>query len=110
MLIREATIRDSAEISVLIQSLAKKYIACEFSSDGAQILLASMEPEAIERCFESEFKYHVAVEGDILAGVVGVRENKHLCLATITFAVSDNSPPSVSPTSFFRPTRPTSLC
>ena len=78
MLIREATIRDAAEISALIRPLAEKYITCKFSPVGTQCLLTSMEPVAIERYFKFGFKYHVAVEDDVLAGVVGVRENKHV--------------------------------
>lgn len=78
MLIREATIDDTADISDLIRPLVEKYIACEFSPQGARNLLASMEPDAIEGYFKSGFKYHVAVEDDVLAGVVGVRENKHV--------------------------------
>ena len=78
MLIREATIQDAAEISVLIRRLSEKYVACDFSPEGARNLLASMEPEAIEQCFTSGYEYHIAVEDDALAGVVGVYENKHL--------------------------------
>jgi GNAT superfamily N-acetyltransferase len=78
MFIREAAIEDSANISDLIRPLAEKYIACEFSPDGARNLLVSMETDAIERYFKSGFKYHVAVEDDVLAGVVGIRENKHV--------------------------------
>lgn len=78
MLIREATIEDTADISHLMRPLAEKYIACEFSPEGARNLLVSMETDAIEGYFKSGFKYHVAVEDDVLAGVVGIRENKHV--------------------------------
>ena len=78
MLIREATICDAAEISVLIRPLAEKYIACDFSPDGAQNLLTSMETKAIEGYFKSGFRYHVAEEHNVLAGVVGVRDSRHL--------------------------------
>jgi GNAT superfamily N-acetyltransferase len=78
MLIRRATIDDASDISGLIRPLAEKYIAGDFSPEGAQHLLASMEPDAIERYLESLFAYHVALAGEQLAGVVGIRDNRHV--------------------------------
>ena len=89
MLIREATIGDAADISDLIRPLAEKYIACEFSPEGAACLLASMQPGAIEEYFKSGFEYHMALADDVLAGVVGVRENKHLYHLFVADAFGD---------------------
>ena len=47
MVIRLATVEDARAISDLIRPLAERYIAHEFSPEGARNLLASMEPEAI---------------------------------------------------------------
>jgi GNAT superfamily N-acetyltransferase len=78
MHVRRATIRDAARISELIRPLAERYIAHEFSPEGAANLLASMETEAICGYFESGYEYHVAEEEGELVGVVGVRDNSHL--------------------------------
>ena len=78
MLIRLADNDDAPAISDLIKPLAEEYIANEFSPEGVRNLLSSMEPEAIEGYFRSGYRYHVAEDDGRLAGVVGVRDNKHL--------------------------------
>jgi len=78
MQIRRATIEDAAAISDLIRPLAERYIANEFSPEGAANLLASMEADAIEGYLASGYEYHVAEEDGMLVGVVGVRDNSHL--------------------------------
>jgi GNAT superfamily N-acetyltransferase len=78
MRIRQATIDDSAAISDLIRPLAEKYIAREFSPEGARYLPASMEPAAIKGYLESGYQYHVAEQDGVIAGAVAVRENKHV--------------------------------
>jgi len=78
MRIREATLKDIPAISELIRPLVEKYIAYEFSPEAARNLLLSMEPEAIREYFKSGYKYHVAEENGVLAGVVAVRDNVHL--------------------------------
>ena len=76
--IREATVDDAAAISGLIRPLAEKFIAVDFSPAGARNLLASMEPDAVAGYFELGYKYHVAEQDGVLAGVVAVRDNSHL--------------------------------
>jgi GNAT superfamily N-acetyltransferase len=78
MLIRLADIDDAVAISHLITPLAKTHIAHEFSPEGATNLLSSMTVEAIEEYLGSGYRYHVALDGGRLVGVVGVRDNKHL--------------------------------
>ncbi len=78
MVIRLATVDDARAISALIRPLAEKYIAHALSSEGAQNLLASIEPDAIAGYLNSGYRYHVAEESGRLAGVVAVRDNKHL--------------------------------
>jgi GNAT superfamily N-acetyltransferase len=78
MRIREAKVNDIPAISDLIRPLVKKYIACEFSAEGAHNLLLSIDPDAIRGYFEVGYQYHVAEENGVLAGVVAVRDNRHL--------------------------------
>lgn len=78
MQIREATIEDARAISDLIRPLAERYIAHGFSPEGAAILLASMDADAIEGYLASGYEYHLAEENGVLVGVVGVRDNSHL--------------------------------
>jgi GNAT superfamily N-acetyltransferase len=78
MRIREAQVNDIPAISELIRPLVEKYIAYEFSAEGARNLLSSIEPEAIHGYFDLGYRYHVAEENGVLAGVVAVRDNRHL--------------------------------
>ncbi len=76
--IREANPGDIPNISRLISDLATRYIAHEFSPEGAQQLLASLEERAIEGYFQLGYRYHVAEAEGAMAGVVGTRDNRHL--------------------------------
>lgn len=76
--IREATVDDSESISNLIYALSTKYIAHEFTVEGAKTLLNSMQPDAIRKYIQSNYRYHVVeIDGQIV-GVVGVKDNCHL--------------------------------
>jgi GNAT superfamily N-acetyltransferase len=78
MEIREATVDDAEDISVIVYALSEKHIAREFSAEGRETLLKSMTPAEIKKYIESGYRYHVAeIDGQIV-GVVGVRENRHL--------------------------------
>ena len=76
--IRKATADDSEIVSELICELSAKYITHEFSAQGVEHLLASMNPGAIRKCFNADYQYHLAEMGDQVVGVVGVRDNSHL--------------------------------
>ena len=78
MKIRLATVDDAPRISSLIRDLAKEFIAHEFSEEGANVLLGSMDEPSIRGYIESGYRYHIAEEGSGLAGVVAVRDNSHL--------------------------------
>jgi GNAT superfamily N-acetyltransferase len=78
MQIRLATKDDATAISGLIRPLAERDIAQEYSAEGADNLLGSMSPEAIERYLSENYRYHVAEENGELAGVVATWENRHL--------------------------------
>jgi len=79
--IRKATLEDALAISDLIRPLARRYIANEFTPQGAANLLASLDAAAIEGYLASAYEYHVADKDGALVGVVGVRDNSHLFVA-----------------------------
>ena len=76
--IREATVEDAESISALCCELSVKFITREFTAVGVTHLLASMQPESIEKYIRSGFRYHVAVINKQVVGVVGVRDDSHL--------------------------------
>lgn len=76
--IRAATPDDAPRISALLRDLAGKFIAHEFSEEGAGRLLESMSEAAIRSYLESGYRYHVAEEDGELAGVIAIRDNCHL--------------------------------
>lgn len=76
--IRLATLGDAPSISALVRDLTGKYIAHEFSWEAARRLFRSMEESAIRRYMAYGYRYHVAEENGELAGVVAMRDNRHL--------------------------------
>ncbi|GAB6048627.1 GNAT family N-acetyltransferase [Methyloparacoccus murrellii] len=75
---RTARPDDAPRISALVRDLTCKYIAHEFSEQGAGRLLEPMSEAAIEGYLESGYRYHVAEENGELAGVIAIRGNRHL--------------------------------
>lgn len=78
MVIRQAALADSKNISGLVSGLAEKYITHEFTPSGAKNLLGSMRPDIIKEHMQSGYEYHVAEIDGQLVGVVAVRNNSHL--------------------------------
>jgi Acetyltransferases len=78
MKIRLATTEDAPAIGQLVYSLSAKYIASQFSEEGARNLLGSMELPAVEGYWESGYRYHLAEDDGVLVGVVSTRDNMHL--------------------------------
>jgi GNAT superfamily N-acetyltransferase len=76
--IREATLADSDPISKLVYRLAEKFIAQEFTREGAETLLSSMGLTAIKKFIGSGFGYHIAKIDDRLVGVIGIRDNSQI--------------------------------
>ena len=76
---REATVDDAPRISALLTALAEAFIVGEFSTEGRLHLLAHFGVAEMEKRLEAdEFRFQVAEDGVVLAGVVGVRAGTHL--------------------------------
>ncbi|NLS94528.1 MAG: GNAT family N-acetyltransferase [Planctomycetaceae bacterium] len=78
MRIRQAGIDDAGAISRLVLPLGEKFIADEFSPDGARTLLGSFTQVSIEGYLQAGYRYHVAEEADRIIGVIAVRDNSHI--------------------------------
>lgn len=77
MQIRSATRSDAKRISSLIHSLSGSFMPVDGAS--AEPFLASISEQAIGNCISaSNFLYFVAEVDDELAGVVALRDNRHL--------------------------------
>ena len=76
--LRPATADDASAISALILSL-QPYLTIEPDGSGAEEFLVSLSPDIIRRNLKDEnYCYQLAFDGDVLAGVVAVRDNSHL--------------------------------
>ncbi|MGW8393824.1 GNAT family N-acetyltransferase [Pseudoduganella sp. HUAS MS19] len=76
--IRSAVVDDAAAISALILSL-QPYLTIEPDGSGAEEFLVSFSPDIIRRnLLDEHYRYQLAFDGDVLAGVVAVRDNSHL--------------------------------
>ena len=78
MQIRPASKNDADSISALILDV-KHFFTLNKNGDGAEEFLKSITPSGIAGFIEADnFSYFVAHIGDELAGVVAIRDNKHL--------------------------------
>jgi GNAT superfamily N-acetyltransferase len=77
--VRDANVADAGRISLLLTALAEEFIVGEFSTEGRQHLLAHFGvAEMEERLKAAEYRFRVAEDGAVLAGVVAVRAGTHL--------------------------------
>ena len=77
--VRDATVDDAPRISALLTVLAEEFIVGEFSIEGRLHLLAHFGvSEMGERLKAREYRFQVAEDGTVLAGVVAVRAATHL--------------------------------
>lgn len=76
--IRPASSDDAPSIASLITSLGKKFITCDFGSEGKVNFLSSVEESAIRRLLSEDNGYFVAEAADRIVGAVGIRSRTHL--------------------------------
>jgi GNAT superfamily N-acetyltransferase len=78
MRIRPATPADAGAISALIHSVSH-FFTLHPDGEGAEEFFAELTPEVIGgRLASPEYRYLVAEDEGALAGVVAIRENRHL--------------------------------
>jgi len=76
--LRSAAADDASAISALILSL-QPYLTIEPDGSGAEEFLVSLSPDIIRRNLQdANYSYQLAFDGEVLAGVVAVRDNTHL--------------------------------
>ena len=78
MIIRSASTEDAPSISLLLTSLSRRFITCDFSPSGESKFLSSVDESAIRRLFDAGLEYFVAEEHSQIVGVVGFRGKTHL--------------------------------
>lgn len=78
MHIRPATPADAGAISALIRAVSH-FFTVRPDGEGAEEFFAEITPEAMaDRLASPDYRYRVAEEDGALAGVVAIRENRHL--------------------------------
>lgn len=76
--LREGEADDASAISALILSL-QPYLTIAPDGAGAEEFLVTLQPDIIRRNLQAEnYTYHLALDGEVLAGVAAVRDNTHL--------------------------------
>ncbi|WP_170860405.1 GNAT family N-acetyltransferase [Duganella sp. CF458] len=76
--IRPGVAGDASAISALILSL-QPYLTIEADGSGAEEFLVSLSSDIIRRNLKDEaYRYQLAFDGGVLAGVAAVRDNTHL--------------------------------
>jgi GNAT superfamily N-acetyltransferase len=78
MLIRPIEETDIPAVAGLLHALALEFIVHEASVEEASTFLRENDEQGVRGFIARGFVYHVAVEGDELAGFVAVRERSHL--------------------------------
>jgi len=77
-MIRPALASDVENISLLLCSLTNQFIAKDLEKAGLEIMLNSMQPDAIRNNLNSGFSYSVALIDNEIVGVIGVKGHDHL--------------------------------
>jgi ribosomal protein S18 acetylase RimI-like enzyme len=76
--LRPGQVADASAISALILSL-QPYLTIAPDAAGAEEFLLTIQPDAIAYNLRApNFRYQLALHGNILAGLVAVRDNSHL--------------------------------
>jgi len=76
--VRAGRENDSKEISILVQSLSKKYVMATWSEKSRKTLLDSMQAENFSNLIKSGCFYFVAEYEGVVVGVIGVKDHHHL--------------------------------
>jgi GNAT superfamily N-acetyltransferase len=75
---RPAVITDVDALSVLVTRVVRRFIVPDCTPEGAARLLESLAPEQFRARLADDYKYYIALYGDFLAGVVGLKGQSHL--------------------------------
>jgi len=79
IIIRRPTIEDAARVSALLIELAEEFIMGEFTQEGREQLRANFDVVEMQRRLVSdEYRFHVAEDGSVVAGVVAMQGGSHL--------------------------------
>lgn len=78
MPIRPFDVADIPAAAALLRRAAETFILPESSAVDAAAFLAEHDAAAIRRNLDAGFVYHAAVEGDVLAGFIGMRAATHV--------------------------------
>ncbi len=76
--IRAANSADHVAISALILPLVETFIVPDCTAEGAALLRASMQPQAILGYLHGDYRYWLAEDAQGLAGVIAVKGRNHL--------------------------------
>ncbi|HEU0301847.1 MAG TPA: GNAT family N-acetyltransferase [Longimicrobium sp.] len=77
--VRAARPQDAEAVSTLITSLSRYFLADPDDPGAAAAFLLTLAPAPIRELLENgRFRYHVAEVDGVLAGVVGMRDARHL--------------------------------
>lgn len=76
--IRPAGAEDAPVISRLVTRTVRRYNLGDCTAAGAEAFLAALSTAAYLERMGGECRYHVAVEGDDILGMIGIRGESHL--------------------------------
>jgi len=77
-IIRKATSTDAQAISKLMIPLVTEFISCEYTEQGAAVMLASMTPKVIRSNFDQAYEYFVTEENNEIVAVLGIKQGNHI--------------------------------
>lgn len=76
--IRAAEVADLEAISHLVSELTERHIAAGLDPSAKQALLENMTVDGLKALIARGCAYHVAVQQDLIVGVIGFLEQRHL--------------------------------
>jgi len=80
MLIREMNFNDISSVTELIKEVFDEFMSGDYTKEGIKNFYEFISPPSLRERLSSGNRFFIAENGDIIAGVIEVRDNSHIAL------------------------------
>lgn len=80
MLIREMNFTDIEPVNILIKEVFDKFMSADYTEEGIKNFYEFISPPSLRDRLSSGNRFFIAEKGDIIAGIIEVRDNSHIAL------------------------------
>lgn len=80
MLIREMNFNDIEHVNILIKEVFDKFMSGDYTEEGIKNFYEFISPSSLRERLSSGNRFFAAEKGEVIAGVIEVRDNSHIAL------------------------------